>query len=160
MVTGPLDLAPARSRLDGFQGRLRELGLDDTAHFAGTFSEAGGCAAAHGLLDARPELTALYASTFPQAVGVMKAVRDRGWKVPADVSLIAYDDLPMAEFLDPPLTTLAMPLATLGAAAVDALVDQIEGRVIGSRQVLGGTRSWSGPRSPFRESDDLEAVVS
>ncbi|WP_240930781.1 LacI family DNA-binding transcriptional regulator [Isoptericola sp. BMS4] len=138
MVTGPLDLVPAQRRLEGFQVRMGELGLDSGAYAAGAFNESGGCEAAHELFDSRPELTALYASTFPQAIGVMKAVRDRGLRVPDDISLIGYDDLPMADFLDPPLTTLAMPLAALGAAAVDALVDQIDGRPAESRQLDGG----------------------
>jgi len=138
MVTGPVDQPSAQSRLEGFRLRMREHGLDDSAFATGAFSEAGGFEAARSLLAERPDLTALCASTFSQAAGAMKAVRTLGLRIPDDVSVLGYDDVPLADYLEPGLTTLVMPLGALGAAAVDALIDQIEGRGVGDYDVSGG----------------------
>ena len=85
-------------------------------------TEQGGFEATHALLDRSPELTALYVSTFGQAVGALSAAKESGRSVPTDLSIICYDDLPVAAYLDPPLTTIQMPLGALGAAAVDARI--------------------------------------
>ncbi|MGV8897120.1 MAG: LacI family DNA-binding transcriptional regulator [Rhodoglobus sp.] len=140
MVAGPADLAPARARIDGFRDGMGELGVDDPPIFSGEFSEIGGYDAALELLRRHPEVTGLYASSFGQAVGVIKAARDLGIDIPSQLSVIGYDDLPVANFLEPPLTTIAMPLAELGAAAVDALVEQLEHRTVAPRVIEGGYR--------------------
>jgi DNA-binding LacI/PurR family transcriptional regulator len=125
-VAGPAQLEPARARQQGFIAQMTELGLPSRIEHD-DFTERGGAAAAMRLLHTHPELTALYAGTLSQAVGTMHAVRELGLRIPEDVSVISYDDLPLAEYLDPPLTTVAMPLDRLGAAAIDAVVDQIRG---------------------------------
>ena len=67
------------------------------------------------------------AGSLSQAVGVLHDFRSRGIRVPADVSLIAYDDMPLAGYLNPPLDTVAMPLEEMGRTAVRALVAQVSG---------------------------------
>ena len=127
MVSGPEKLQPAQARERGFTEQMSELGLE--ARIArGAFSEAGGAAAATQLLSNHSALpTAVYCSTLGQAVGALHAVRNRGLRIPDDISMVAYDDLPLADYLDPPVTTVAMPLLDLGAAAVDAVLDQLHG---------------------------------
>ncbi len=125
LISGPLDLQPAIDRAEGFSARMGELGLDACRREVGDFSEQGGFEATHALLDRSPELTALYVSTFGQAVGALSAAKESGRSVPTDLSIICYDDLPVAAYLDPPLTTIQMPLGALGAAAVDALLAQL-----------------------------------
>ncbi len=125
LVTGPLEIQPLFERAEGFTERMSELGLDPTHRGVGELSERGGFAATLDLLARSPELTALFVSTFGQAVGALAAARKAGRSVPSDLSLIGYDDLPTAEFLDPPLTTIGMPLDRLGAAAVDAVLLQL-----------------------------------
>jgi DNA-binding LacI/PurR family transcriptional regulator len=125
-VAGPFELDTARRRATAFREHAARLELEVEV-VEGEFDEAGGVAAARALLHRHPELTALYASTLSQAVGVLHAAWELGLEVPADLSLIAYDDMPLAQYLRPPLTTVSMPLAELGAAAVDALVDQLVG---------------------------------
>lgn len=127
LISGPADLEPAKVRERGFRDRASELGLSECPIVRGTFSEAGGARACTELLTNHPHVTALYASTLGQAIGAMSAARQLGLAIPEQVSIIAYDDLPLAEFLDPPLTTISMPLLELGAAGVDALIDQIAG---------------------------------
>jgi DNA-binding LacI/PurR family transcriptional regulator len=127
LVSGPLGLQPARAREEGFVAQMTELGLaaEHIAH--GPFSEEGGASAAARLLSRGPAPTALYCSTLSQAVGALHGIRTCGLRIPHDVSVVSYDDLPLAQYLDPPLTTVAMPLVELGAAAVDAVLDQLAG---------------------------------
>lgn len=125
IVAGPVDLGPARARVAGFSARIALLGLPPGVVAHGEFSEAGGFAATTEVLAAHPETTALYTSTFVQALGAMQAARDLGFALPQDLSILTYDDSPMADYLQPRLTTVAMPLGELGGAAVELLVEQL-----------------------------------
>jgi DNA-binding LacI/PurR family transcriptional regulator len=125
-VAGPQELDTARRRTAGFVKSAGARGLAVEVEEA-DFGEAGGAEAARRLLERAPHLTALYTSTLSQAVGVYHAAWELGLEVPRDLSLVGYDDMPLAEYLRPPLTTVRTPLGELGAAAVDALVDQLLG---------------------------------
>ena len=125
-VAGPQELDTARRRTAGFVKSTGARGLAVEVEEA-DFGEAGGAEAARRLLERAPHLTALYTSTLSQAVGVYHAAWELGLEVPRDLSLVGYDDMPLAEYLRPPLTTVRTPLGELGAAAVDALVDQLLG---------------------------------
>lgn len=126
-VAGPEGLEPARARARGFADAMAARGLDPSLSERGEFSEQGGSDAALRLLTRLPDVTALYASTLSQGIGVLHAARTLGRRVPADLSVISYDDLPLVDYLDPPLTTVRMPLVELGAAAIEAVVDQLAG---------------------------------
>jgi LacI family transcriptional regulator len=126
-VAGPQGVQSARLREEAFVRAARERGLPSAPVARGAFTEAGGAAAATRLLRRHPETTAIYSSSLAQAVGVLHAAREAGLAVPDDLSVIAYDDVPLASYLAPPLTTIAMPLAELGEAAVDALLDLLAG---------------------------------
>lgn len=125
-VAGPSELDTARRRAVGFRKHASELSVQAEVAEA-DFGEGGGAAAARKLLEDHPDLTAIYASTLSQAVGVFHVAWELQREVPSDLSVIAYDDMPLADYLRPPLTTIRMPLAELGAAAVDALVSQLSG---------------------------------
>jgi LacI family transcriptional regulator len=126
-VAGPLTLSPARDRRRRFLAAAADYGLPEPAVVEGEFSEYGGAHAADRLLSDHPELTAVYASSIGQGIGILHTAWRRGLAVPAQLSITAYDDLPVAQFTVPPLTTVRVRLGALGAAAVDALLDQIEG---------------------------------
>jgi DNA-binding LacI/PurR family transcriptional regulator len=126
-VAGPRWLDPAGRRAHAFLAVAATLALPAAPVEEGSFSERGGAEAAHRLLVRRPEVTAIYASSLAQGAGVLHAAWRLGRAVPAELSVISYDDMPLAEHLVPPLTTIRMPLAELGAAAVDALIDQTLG---------------------------------
>lgn len=126
-VAGPSGTVTSRAREQAFRDALERFGLGAELIAREEFGESGGAAAAEALLERAPELTALYTSSLTQAVGALHALRSRGRRVPEDVSLVTYDDLPFAAYLDPPLTGIAMPLQELGATAVDALLDQLDG---------------------------------
>lgn len=152
LVSGPKDLEPARTRERGFIQKMKTLRLDGSAIARDTLTELGGAMATEKLLTQHPELTAIFASTLRQAVGSLHAIRTMGLRIPEDISVLGYDDLPLADYLDPPLTTIAMPLLELGAAAVDAVVGQIRGGppgdlIIGTSPTVIERRSVSGPSS-------------
>lgn len=125
-LAGPEGLDTGARRLEGFVSAARAAGVAPTVEHA-PFEERGGHAAMHALLGLEPAPTGVFISNINQAVGATAAVHQGGFGIPGDVSLVGYDDDPVGEFLQPPLTTIAMPLDELGAAAVDALIDQVQG---------------------------------
>jgi LacI family transcriptional regulator len=133
-VAGPQNTDTARRRRQGFLETMRGAGLavDEGLIAEGPYTEAGGYAATLRLLAHDPRPTALVASTLTVAIGAMAAVRRSGLQIPTDVSVVGYDDVPLAAYLDPPLTTVRMPLREMGGHAVDMLIGLIEGRRVDS----------------------------
>jgi LacI family transcriptional regulator len=127
LVAGPDGNDPSERRIAGFRRAAEGCGLKDAPVQVGPFSERGGAELAGGLLAARPGLTGLVAAGLAQAVGVLHAVSRLGLRVPEDMSVISLDEMPLAGYLFPPLTTVRMPLGELGAASVDALAVQLRG---------------------------------
>jgi DNA-binding LacI/PurR family transcriptional regulator len=80
------------------------------------------------LLRAADPPTGVFTSNFNQAIGALAAARESGCRVPEDLSLITYDDDPISAYLAPPLTGIRMPMHEMGIAAVDAILDRIEGK--------------------------------
>lgn len=126
-VAGPRDLDSARRRAAGFRKRAKELGAAAPVVSHAEFSERGGAQATRALLTRNPELTAIFTQSLPQAVGAEFAASELGFPIPERLSLVCYDDMPLADYLHPPLTTIRVPLEALGAAAIDALLGQIDG---------------------------------
>lgn len=129
-VGGPLDSRTAQDRLEGHADALRDAGIpadgELVAH-AG-FDEAGGYQAARGLLrlDERP--TALVCANDRAAFGAYAALVDAGLSIPGDMSVIGFDDVPMASYVRPTLTTVSVPTYDLGAHATDILLAAIDGQ--------------------------------
>jgi LacI family transcriptional regulator len=128
LVAGPRGNDPAERRALGFRRHAAELRLE-LAPVAddGDFTETGGARLTADLLGRHPDLTAITTGGLSQAVGALHAAWELGLAVPRDLSVVSFDDLALAEYLRPPLTTVRMPLAELGAAGIDALVDQLLG---------------------------------
>ena len=131
-VAGPRDADTARRRRAGFCARMRERGLEvrPSMIVETTFTEAGGFEAMQRLLAMRRRPTAVVAASFASAVGVMSAVATAGLRVPDDVSVVGFHDAPVAAYLNPPLSTVRMPLAEMAEAAVATLVRLIDGQEV------------------------------
>ena len=125
-IAGPSDLDTTERRRRGFVARAAERGLQVSVHEA-LLDERAGLDAYAAITAATPAPTALYVANFNPAIGALAGARAAGVRIPADISLLSHDDDPLAEFLEVPLTAIDMPLGRLGAVAVDALIDQIEG---------------------------------
>jgi LacI family transcriptional regulator len=125
-ISGPAGLEPVTRRANAFVVWSQRLGLaHDLVDRVGLFEE-GGVEGTRRAIDRWPGLTAIFTSTVSQGIGAINALWQAGLRVPDDVSVIAHADMPLAEYLVPPLTAVQMPLAELGAAGVDALLEQIE----------------------------------
>lgn len=125
VVSGPPALTVTRDRLAGFRGALSDAGvaLPEEWVVATDFSRDGGQAGMRGLLARAPELTAVFALNDVTAVGALAALREAGRAVPDDVSLVGFDDIPLARDLQPALTTARVPMAELGARALALALD-------------------------------------
>lgn len=128
-VTGPLDMIAGIDRFEGYRTAMTETGRRvDPEFFAhGDFSEAGGARATVRLLDSAPDLDAVFVASDPMALGALRALRAAGRRVPDDVAVIGFDDAAVAATADPPLTTMAQPLAEMTPLLVDLLTRQIAG---------------------------------
>jgi DNA-binding LacI/PurR family transcriptional regulator len=125
-VAGPGAIESARRREEAFLDAALRRGLEPIVERA-PFSEPGGAGATERLLAERPDVTALYVSSFGQAVGALRAAAGAGRRVPEDLSVLTFEEVPQAAWTVPPLTTIAMPMRQLGETSVDVLLGQIAG---------------------------------
>jgi LacI family transcriptional regulator len=115
----------AAERLRGYRAALVEAGVRPSAELeaGGDFSEASGFRAIGELLRAcRPAPTAIFAANDSMAIGALSALREAGLRVPHDVALAGFDDIPMARYLDPPLSSVHVDISVLGARATQRLL--------------------------------------
>ncbi|MFN2138136.1 MAG: LacI family DNA-binding transcriptional regulator [Candidatus Promineifilaceae bacterium] len=127
IITGWMDMASARQRLDGYQAALSAFGIpiEQELIYEGNFSQQCGRLGAEFFLELPQPPTAVFASNDDSAVGVMEAARARGLAIPDDLSVVGFDDIPMAKVLSPRLTTVKQPLTEMGSTAAQLLLDQI-----------------------------------
>ena len=125
-IAGPPDMAVGLDRLRGYRKALADLGPERADLIAyGDFSAASAEHAVYRLLDRRPDVDAVFATSDLMATGVLRALRRTGRRVPGDVAVIGFDDAPLARHTSPPLTTVRQPVEQLGARAVDELLTLI-----------------------------------
>jgi len=129
-ISGPADHPDAVQRLEGYKAALAagKIPFSPRLVAAGDYQESGGLAAIDAMLDARVEFTAVFAANDQTAYGAMLALYRRGLKVPQDVSVVGFDDLPTSAFTIPPLTSVHRFTDEIGDAAAEAMIDLIEGR--------------------------------
>jgi DNA-binding LacI/PurR family transcriptional regulator len=124
---GPEDSTPARVRADAWRTRLRAAGRDVPTVVHGDWSAASGYA--HGArLALDPAVTAVFCANDEMAAGLVRALHEHGREVPGDVSVVGFDDIPMADFLWPPLTTVRQDFTAIGSELVELLMQQIRER--------------------------------
>lgn len=114
-------------RLRGYRLALREAGIasDRSLEREGGFTEAGGYAAALLLAMMQPRPTAIFAANDSMAIGALSALRESGLRVPEDMVVAGFDDIPLARYMDTPLSTVRVPIRALGARAVEILLHGI-----------------------------------
>jgi LacI family transcriptional regulator len=127
IIKGAADNYDAAERLRGYRAALREaaLPLDHTLERDGGFTEAGGYAAAQELLALPERPTAIFAANDSMAIGALSALREAGVRVPRDIAVGGFDDIPLARYMDPPLSSVHVAIADLGSKAVEALLHGI-----------------------------------
>jgi LacI family transcriptional regulator len=125
-ITGLQSQIAGADRLAGYTAALRARGIipDPTLIVNGDFSEAGGYRAMQQLLPQQPD--AVFAASDTMALGALRAIHDAGLRVPEDIAVAGFDDLPLAEHTEPPLTTIRQPIYRMGTMAAETLIEQIE----------------------------------
>lgn len=125
-ISGPLHWFSAVARHESWQQTLWAAGVTPGPSFAGDWSAAGGYAAAQQLLAQKTEFTALVVGNDQMALGAIHALRKHGLRVPEDVSIVGFDDLPETAYFSPPLTTVRQNFAALGEQSVEYLLSLID----------------------------------
>jgi LacI family transcriptional regulator len=126
-ITGPLGLSSSSQRLGGFERAMREAGhaVPNELLYHSDFTSAGGHTAMQALMKLGRPPTALFACNDLMAFGAISAASSAGLVLPRDVSVIGFDDIALAAYCSPPLTTIAQPKQTLGALAARMLLARI-----------------------------------
>jgi LacI family transcriptional regulator len=131
MISGPAKLRTSRERELGYGDAMKAAGRK--SHIVpADFTTAGGARATAGLL-ANSAPTAVFVASDSMALGALAELRRRGMRVPEDVSVAGFDDIPGLEFIHPNLTTVRVPMAELGAAGVARLLHELDGEPHNSR---------------------------
>lgn len=124
LIRGAEQNFDAAERLRGYRAALKELSLDQShsLELAGDFSEAAGFAAAQQILGNGARPTAVFAANDGMAIGALSAFREAGVRVPEDIAMTGFDDIPMARYVDPALTSVHVDISALGERATVRLL--------------------------------------
>ncbi len=153
LITGPLTWWAAGERRRGWEEALRAAGipLSDSQVVEGNWSAESGEQGLHELLEKSPDTQAVFACNDQMALGLMQAARSLGKRIPQDLAVVGFDDIPESAFYYPPLTTIRQGLYELGQAAVKTFVNIREterrGEPTSSAQTV-----WLQPQLVVRES--------
>lgn len=129
-ITGPLDMVAGRERLRGYRDALLAAGLpfDESLVIHGDFSLASGEAGMRELLVHRPDLDGVFAANDLMAAGALQVLREAGRSVPGQVSVVGFDDSPLAASTHPPLTSVHQSAEKMGAEMVATLLAAMSGQ--------------------------------
>ncbi|AEH34833.1 LacI family DNA-binding transcriptional regulator [Vibrio anguillarum] len=131
-ITGPLIRHQAQMRYEGYKRAVLEAGLDIYPNWIveSDFECEGGYEAFNKMLAKGPLPSAIFVSNDMMAMGVINAANEKGIRIPEDLSLMGYDDIHIARFMSPALTTIHQPKYRLGKAAVDTLLARLENEAL------------------------------
>mgnify|MGYP005812489477 CR=1 FL=1 len=163
-LSGNAPFLCSKERYAGYRMALEEAGieLDPQLVVEGDLSEASGTRAVERWWQLPEPPTAVFAANDLMAFGVLRGLQRLGLRVPQDVGLVGFDDIPAASYTTPPLTTVRQPLQSMGGRAVELLIDQIERGLSEPQEVRmetqlvvrGSTLGWEGmKRQPQLASD-------
>lgn len=134
-ISGPADWYDAAGRVRGWEAALRDAGAEVPPLLTGDWSAASGYR--NGQLLARlPEVTAVFTANDHIALGLLRALNEHGRRVPADVSIVGFDDVPEAAYFTPPLTTVRPDFHAAAVASLELLLAQIDGDTSATRRVI------------------------
>ncbi|WP_022918490.1 LacI family DNA-binding transcriptional regulator [Ruania albidiflava] len=119
VISGPKDMMCSHARVDGYRSAMAAAGLPVRQEWVtfGDFHISGGAEHGARLLDLPERPTAIFAGSDLQALGIYDIARDRGLRIPEDLSVVGYDDIPLARWVSPRLTTIHQPLVEMGREA-------------------------------------------
>jgi len=158
ITNASLDYTSAQHRQRGYRQALERAGLPFDAALvrSGDFTPASGAAAMNSLLGLTPLPTAVFVASDTVAMGAIQAIKRAGLRIPQDIAVVGFDDIALAGFYDPTLTTIRLPAHGLGWAAGERLIRVIQGETLDQSGVLLGTelvvRASSVPEAPGVET--------
>jgi DNA-binding LacI/PurR family transcriptional regulator len=139
-ISGPPDWLEAQERVDGWRSTLEAAGASPPPVLVGDWSARAG----HELgRELGPDVTAVFVANDQMALGVLRSLHEAGRRIPADISVVGFDDIPEAEYFTPPLTTVRQNFNEMGRRSLLLLLEQIESR----------------SRAPVRETVPPELIV-
>ncbi len=129
ITNAPLEYTSAQQRLEGYVKALQEAGiaLDSSCMIEGSYTPESGYAAMSALLACTPTPSAVFIASDVVAMGAIQSAKQAGLSIPHDLAIVGFDDIPLAEYYDPPLTTIRLPAFGLGKAAAERLIKLISG---------------------------------
>ncbi len=132
MITGPKIEDCTLDRTVGYHKALEDAGVhdDDALVRQGDWSATSGYEGVNSLLAASRPFSAIFAQNDRMAAGAVRALREAGLQVPDDVSIIGFDDMPLASYFHPPLTTMRQDVEQIGREAARLLVQVLENKVV------------------------------
>ncbi|MFI6482992.1 LacI family DNA-binding transcriptional regulator [Nonomuraea sp. NPDC050663] len=160
MITGAEFAVASRARLDGYRAALDAAGvpIDQDLIRHGTFQITDGIVHTRRLMELRDPPTAIFAANDGQAIGVYHAAHELGLRIPKDLSVVGFDDMPAWRWAIPPLTTVRQPLVQMGATAASMLVALAEDEPLMQRRVeLGTELVIRDSTAPFRARNNRQA---
>jgi LacI family transcriptional regulator len=136
-VSGPSKINPSSKRLDGYVEALKSKGLpvDPRYIVQGDFHPESGFEAGRRLLALPERPTAIFACNDLMAMGVIKAAASMGLRVPEDLAVVGYDDIELASYTNPPLSTIKQPKVEMGLTALQIILDRISNRESGRQKI-------------------------
>jgi LacI family transcriptional regulator len=126
-IAGPSSITPSAERITGYRKAIEEAGIpyDTNLIIRGDYHAQSGMEITHSILKMNPRPTAIFALNDLMALGALRAAAEADCSVPDDLAVVGYDDLEIARFTNPPLTTISQPKKAIGAQAINLLVDRI-----------------------------------
>jgi len=147
-ITGPSDVTPSAERVTGYRDALLQAGIpvDETLIMRGDFHAASGYAAAMDILQREARPSAIFVCNDMMAIGAIRAANQLGLRIPEDVSIVGFDDIELALYITPPLTTVAQPKQEIGQLTVELVLERIR------RPAIEARRKVLSPRLVIRDS--------
>jgi DNA-binding LacI/PurR family transcriptional regulator len=130
-ISGPSDWLEAQDRVDGWRSTLEQAGAAPPPVLVGDWSARSGYELGQRLA-ATPGMTAVFVANDQMALGVLRSLSEAGRRVPDEISIVGFDDIPEAAYFTPPLTTVRQDFNEMGRLSLHVLLEQIEGGVVSS----------------------------
>jgi len=125
-IGGPEHISTAKLRADGYRRAMKEIGRWPSIVIDGGFKQSGGFKAVEQLLETTDRPTAILVGNNVMTLGALEAIHKSGVKIPGDIALVGFDDMPWATSLEPPLTVIAQPTYEMGEISAKLLLDRIK----------------------------------
>lgn len=137
-IKGPLKSITSRERLKGYRKALRDnhIKVEDSLIKRGDFTPKGGVEATKSLINQKIKPSAIFCANDQMAIGAIKVLRESEYRIPEDIAIVGFDDIEIASYIRPSLTTISVPMYRLGQTAMVDLLNIIKGKEVKKKVVL------------------------